>query len=164
MVDLSFFFIRNPLLFWSTLCLTHDQTNIVVFLLTVSSFLDQKMSMHVCVIFTSSKNFNIWRITKWLQIGHCWHCSDVVYDRCDHHTVWRHIRTAVVWIHAKSWQSIWHADNIHGIKCLWCYTRKSGRQLVRCCASSANTCPWDKLFLIIFILALEAVSTNSLTW
>jgi len=58
---------------------------------------------------------------EWCYMFCCCCCC-----RCDQHTVWWHIESAVVWIHAESRQRIRHANDIHGFKCIWCYTRNSG--------------------------------------
>jgi len=72
----------------------------------------------------------------------------VICDRCNQYTVCWHIGTAVVWIHAESWQGIRHANSIHGFKCLWRYTRMSGLDFLNILFFSANWWQWDQLFLL----------------
>jgi len=40
--------------------------------------------------------------------------------------MWWYFWATVIWVHAKSWQRIWHANDIHGTERVWCNTRNSG--------------------------------------
>jgi len=55
----------------------------------------------------------------------------LMHCRSSQHTMWWHLRTAVIRIYAESWQRIWHANDIHGVKYAWHYLWKSGDYMSR---------------------------------